>query len=283
METSDGGKKRLSVTNQWILDEHDQWTRVTVSPFYLELQKNSLKPEIFNRWLADQIIITSKLSIACERVQSKFASASPQLSILPCSEIVDQQYAWLLQQATQLNVEMYKNPPEKRLAYGAQHMIEQLEMATSPNASLVTGLTAIWTICFATAQGWRLCMKSSVLKSHQLYVNFGQYFTREEALLAFVETQDVLDSFLTDGFYSTDKQNRVDVTTMHAESAHSGKDHGDLVTLSPHQTFLAMLRCIHAHLQHIVYRNTAGDKVFLCDKCGRHGHEEDICTFKGHV
>ncbi|KAA8495465.1 hypothetical protein FVE85_1620 [Porphyridium purpureum] len=286
----------LGLTGQWILDSHNDWTRVTVSSFYGEVKMSTMREPFFHAWIADRVMINEKLLSACQTIDQKLASiaaaaASSRLVggtshgkdartislsvksrevVGTCSDLLRRDLLWLQAKAKALNLSLSVRSPDE-VSYGVYMITSCIDRAVNQVANVVCGVLAVWTFMIAATVGWG-ALKSGIKCNHPLYREFIEFFSRDEEIAAALELQDSLDALL-----QSSEDEYMGPVIGPDEKIHGAREFS-------YELFLEMLRAIYAHLQHIVHKSAAGDKADLvCNKCGRHGHNVRICTFKGHT
>jgi hypothetical protein len=118
-------------SDRWILNQHDAWSRATLSPLHLALAHGTLHPDNFARWLLDRASIARALAAACTRVEALLAGRIPfPLLALACEEA-----EWLEAYATQHGLDLRSR---YRLSYEAAKLVDLIDSATAarpPQAS----------------------------------------------------------------------------------------------------------------------------------------------------
>lgn len=248
MEGSSPQDSDPSTTNNWIIIQHDAWSRATVSSFYQDLRTSSLSSNQCTRWLLDRASVAVAVSRGAARVNSLFGLHS-SLPLLPVARHDEQV---LLSVVASQNFDIRAS---YAMSHAAKRLISLIEGATSASSSAVVAITVLWGYMFASYQGWTLSLKRPAPtpgKFHEL----GTLLCKQESLLYILEAQDLLDNLARDPARAN-------------ETEKAGKTFGEL------------LKRINDVLDHAIHLGDQGQAPMCV--CGRKGHTPAKCTFKSHI
>lgn len=235
----------------WIIQYHDVWSRLTLSSFYQDLAEQSLSVSQFARWLLDRASISMAVLKAATTVSLTLTKRTGR-DALPLLRVAEENTRFLVQYTTMQGLDINS---QYRLSHAAKRLVDLMEASTAPDASPIVAITAVWGFMLSSWQAWALCRRRGRgLPPH--FENVAQFLSREASITALVETQALLDEMLNK-----------ESTLPDFEKA--GK------------TFEEIARRACAVLDHTLYMGE-GNQVPLC-VCGRKGHLPAQCTFKSHI
>lgn len=113
------------MTDRWILNHHDGWSRSTLSPLFVSLAHGALQPDLFLRWLLDRASIARALAAASERVRLMLEARGLEF---PAAHVAREEAAYLADYALRHGLDL-ESP--FRLSYEAGRLVELIDSATN--------------------------------------------------------------------------------------------------------------------------------------------------------
>lgn len=299
------------MTDQWILNHHDAWSRSTLSPLFVSLAHGALQPDLFLRWLLDRASIARAMAAASERVRGMLAERGIDF---PVASVAREEAAYLADYAVRSGLDL-ESP--FRLSYEAGRLVELIDSATG---GMPTGQTRQVSADRPLAAprpldgvlssnngsvGENLCDIVAVMNGHR--VEESPAAVGNAALCCAVT---VIWAFMLVSWQGCSLSRRNSAIShggehpTHPEVRHYLSRDDSLVTIVEAQvvlesllkdsssavdaakaqkTFEALLNRRIATLDAALESGEKDGRAPLCEKCARKGHTSDRCTFKSRV
>lgn len=241
-------KPTQRVSDYWIIQYHDAWSRLTLNAFYQDLNNRSLSATQYARWLVDRTTI----SLAVVKAATRASLIAHDNTLLPLVRIAEEDAQFLAEFATLNGFDINSKLP---LSHAAKQLVELIETCTAPDSTAVVAITAVWCYMFASWQAWALFCHRRGEAVTPPFDRIASHISREDSITQLVATQDELDKLL----FSCSQQ----------EYQKAGK------------TFEDISRRSSAVLDDALHYGE-NNRIPLC-VCGRKGHVPAQCTFKSHI
>eukprot|EP00871_Galdieria_phlegrea_P005113 jgi/Galph1/5602/GphlegSOOS_G4245.1 len=252
LESYQVNEMEQSTTSQWILERHNIWTKITLNSFYEECAGGTVTTAQFLKWLYDRYKIAETLVAVCQLVQTKIGSHRTSFY----NEVAED-YQWFERKWIQTFQLSEISSEECSLTYGAQELIEYGKKAMEQEFNLGRCLLLVWSITFTFYQGWR--MASRHYRCNQVEIlEVAQWSCRDEMMASIIEMQNLLDEFFKE---------IVGSSTMTELALY----------------FDGILARLDDMFEEIYLAKRLPGMKEYCSKCGRQGHSQDRCAFKGHI
>lgn len=296
------------ITDRWILNHHDAWSRSTLSPLFVALAHGALQPDLFLRWLLDRASIARAMAAASERVRGMLAERGIDF---PVASVAREEAAYLADYASRFGLDL-ESP--YRLSYEAGRLVELIDSATGGMPSGHTRQVAGDAPLSAPrplhgvrdgSVGDNLCDIVALVNGHG-----GDESPAGVGHAALCCAVTAIWAFMLVSWQGCSLSRRNSAIShggehpTHSELRHYLSRDDSLVTIVEAQvvlesllkdsssavdaakaekTFEALLNRRVATLDAALESGQKDSRAPLCEKCARKGHTSDRCTFKSRV
>lgn len=302
------GAVQPGITDRWILNHHDAWSRSTLSPLFVSLAHGALQPDLFLRWLLDRASIARAMAAASERVRGMLAERGMDF---PVATVAREEAAYLADYAVHFGLDL-ESP--YRLSYEAGRLVDLIDKATGGvqagqtrhvpedaplsaprpldgvrNGSVGDNLFDVVPVmnghgeeespaavgnaalCCAVTAIWAFMLVSwqgCSLSRRNSAISHGGEYPTHPELRHYLSRDESLVTIVE---AQVVLESLLKVSSSAVDAAQAEK------------TFEALLKCRVATLDAALESGQKDGRAPVCEKCARKGHTRDRCTFKSRV
>ncbi|GJQ08960.1 hypothetical protein GpartN1_g751.t1 [Galdieria partita] len=241
-----------SQTNRWILEKHNMWTKITLNSFYEECASGTVTGAQLTKWVYDRYRIAQSQVVLCDMFESTFGKQANSF----CA-VIREDLDWFENKWHHLLQLSKDQSQEYQPTYGAQELIDYSHRTVERDLKPCNCLLLCWLVNFAFYQGWRMTQRHC--QSNQCEIlEIARWSCREELMVAIIDIQKLLDKVLSE----------------------SGNE-SLIVELALY--FDGILARLDDMFEEIYLAKRLPGMKEYCSKCGRQGHSQERCAFKGHI